>query len=318
MDSDDKIVLQTTTEKKRILAELEHLEKAHKSGIISRDEYVSVRNGLDRKIKNLDKKLKQAEAKQKAVQEIIGAESMLLVSPKKKHQKYFAKIDKGKETELKKDISPPVSKPVQSLKPVVTEPVVSSVPASVQEPPPEDIPQDNLQEDTNWRFALAVLTIFLVILLYIKFSSYGGTEDVLAVDAYLDYASQYNKDMHAVLVQLNSEYGSALLITYHLVGKSEQSQYAAHAVYCADLQDRRQEYLDYLFTHETGADMTAVASSLGLDVSAFDLCMDALYGPETEHVDYTPTLYINNKKIVGAVGYDAVKAVIDAEMTALG
>lgn len=304
MDSDDKKILENRLEKKRIQTELEHLQKAFKSGIMSKHEYTTAKNTLDKKIKDMDKKLRQAEAKQKAVEEILGAESILTM-PRKRHQRYFAKIEK--QAEHKK--SPEPKKPAEA----VVQEVVLQPEISVQKLHSEEIPQ----EDTNWRFALAVLTIFLIILLYIKFSSSHSTADVVAVDAYLDYTSQYSKDMHAVLVQLQSEYSSQLLMTYHIAGESEQSKEAAHAVFCAGQQERKQEFLDYLFTQEY-AEMTAIASAIGLDEHAFTVCMNALFEPETADVDYTPTVLVNNKKIVGAVGYDAVKAVIDAEMTALG
>lgn len=315
---DKKEVLHNKLEKKRIQTELEHLEKAYKSGIMPKSEYVSAKNSLDKKIKDMDKKLKQHEAKQRAVEEILGAESILTVPSKRKHQKYFMKIDKTNVLDHYKKDKKPVAKeiteipvPAKQEKPIEPETIVT-----VQDVPPfHEIEEVN--EDTNWRFALAILTIFLIILLYIKFTSYGNAPDVLVIDAYLDYSSQYSKEMHSTLVELTSDYSSNLLIHYHLIGASEQSQLAGHAVFCADQQERGQEYLDYLFTQEN-ADMVATASSLGLDEAAFKLCMNTLYEPETADIHYTPTLLINNKKIVGAVSYDAVKTVIDEEMTALG
>jgi len=308
---DKKEVLHTKLETKRIQTELEHLQKAYKSGIMPKSEYLSAKNSLDKKIKDMDKKLKQTEAKQRAVEEILGADSILTVPSKKKHQKYFMKIDKTELTEQHSKLekkSPAQEHVEKSIEPKTI--------VTVQDVPPfHEIEEVN--EDTNWRFALVILTIFLIILLYIKFTSYGNAPDVLVVDAYLDYSSQYSKEMHSTLVELSSDYGSSLLINYHLMGATEQSQLAGRAVFCAGQQDRGQEYLDYLFTQEN-ADMVAVALSLGLDEEAFDLCMNALFEPETADITYTPTLLINNKKIVGAVGYDAVKTVIDTEMTALG
>jgi hypothetical protein len=314
---DKKEVLHNKIEKKRIQTEIEHLGKAYKSGIMPKSEYISAKNSLDKKIKDMDRKLRQAEAKEKAVEEILGAESILTV-PKKKHQKDFIKIDKTDHAEQHSENKPVIEEHVE--KSVITEKhekiIEPQTIVTVQNDPPFHEIED-VSEDTNWRFALAILTIFLVILLYIKFTSYGNAPDVLAIDAYLDYSSQYSKEMHGVLVQLTSEYGSGLLVQYHLIGVSEQSQQAAHAVFCAAQQDREQEYFDYLFTQEN-ADMFSVASSLGLETDTFDLCMNAIFEPETTDIQYTPTLSINNKKIVGAVGYDAVKAVIDQEMTALG
>ncbi|MEK6867563.1 MAG: thioredoxin domain-containing protein, partial [Nanoarchaeota archaeon] len=200
-------------------------------------------------------------------------------------------------------------------------------------PQPEYQAIDELVEDddTNWRFALAVLTIFLLILLYVKFTSYGASGDVMTLDAYLDYASPYSRDMHAVLVMLQSEYGEKLWVEYHLVGTTDFHTLAASAVSCADAQQRKQEYLAYLFSVDgslvTAQEFTAAAETLGLVSADFALCLSASDSSaylqqqlEYEEVEilYTPTLVVNNKKIVGAVGFDAVKSVLDEQLLQLG
>jgi protein-disulfide isomerase len=151
--------------------------------------------------------------------------------------------------------------------------------------------------------------LFLIILLYIKFTSYDNTPVV--IDAYLDYASQYSKDTYAVLQQLSAE-SPSLIVTYHLVGTSEQSISAAHAFFCAAQQGREKEYLNYIFTTET--DFETAAQTLGLDTALFGNCMIEPYTSDADEISYTPTVFVNDNKIVGAVGYETIQRVVENEM----
>ncbi len=441
-DSKDSLKKQ----RERLSLELQHLEQTYKSGLLRLQEYTLAKKAMDKKISLLDQKQKQFEAKEKAVEEILGASSMLssqaskdAILQEKQHHKYFMKIEKplvSQKTETPskyvpfKDLSKPILKKEFPEKITVVEKRTdaeskllrkkeiadsitqdikqkgfqekkiqerkftekyfkqkevkqkeqkkvefkqelkekhkeqnkssetkkekeSSIPLSEHLPVSHQLPAASLsspvldpalsssyqdidelveREDSNWRFALAILTLFLLILLYVKFTSFGGTTDVLTVDAYLDITSAYSKDMHGVLAQLVSEYGQSLWVTNHIIGSNPESILAGTAVACAGNQDHGTEYLDYLFSQNTvfatDADAIALATTLGLDSSVFSSCLadpaikEQYLASQDEiaalDITYTPTLIINNKKIVGAVGYDVVKAAIDAEMTALG
>jgi hypothetical protein len=306
---DKKEVLQNKLEKKRIQTEIDHLEKARKSGIVSQEEYISVKRGLDRKIKDMDKKLRQVEAKQKAVEEILGAKSVLTVAPKK-HQKYFTKINNEFSPNISSKVVQDTSHSGENSSDIVKQKTAVSEKV-LEEPVAQPIPEytDDGAPDTNWRFALVILTLFLIILLYIKFTSYDNTPVV--IDAYLDYASQYSKDTYTVLQQLSAE-SSSLIVTYHLVGTSEQSVSAAHAFFCAAQQGREKEYLNYIFTTET--DFETAAQTLGLDTAQFGNCIIEPYTSDADEISYTPTIFVNDNKIVGAVGYETIKRVVENEM----
>lgn len=320
-------------EKKRLQKELEHLEKARKSGILPLQEYQTAKKSIEAKIRAADHRVKQQEAKQKAVEEILGASVLADSSAEKKagkrHEKYFLKIEKAKEekeTKIKKE----TERVHQET--ILKEPSISIEPGPL-EPHYKDIDELVEQEDTNWRFALAILTIFLLILLYVKFTSFGAGAETITADAYLEYSSSYSHEMFAVLQKVKEEYEGVVLIEYHLVGEEAQSMLAAEAVACADEQERKQEYLDYLFSLEKGEwnsakDLVSFAAALGYDEGAFQLCLEGQTkvpfvtqeqkNAEDLGITYAPTVVINNKKIVGAVDYEEVKAILDAEMTALG
>lgn len=337
-------------EKKRLQKELEHLEKARKSGILPLQEYQTAKKTLEAKMRAAEHRARQEEAKQKAVEEILGtsvpADSSDQKKTGKKHEKYFLRIDKAKEkkeetkeAKIKKETEKKhAEKQEKKEAGNVLHEAAEKEQRIISEPLPfeskyRDIDELVEQEDTNWRFALAILTIFLLILLYVKFTSFGAGTEMITADAYLDYSSGYSYQMFAVLQNLKEEYEGTVLIEYHLVGEGAQSMLAAEAVACADEQEKKQEYLEYLFSQDatvwkSAEDLVSFAVALGYDKGAFQLCLEgAAKAPfvtqeqanaKEAGITYTPTVVINNKKIVGAVAYEEVKAVLDAEMSALG
>jgi len=268
-------------------------------------------------------------------------------SPYKKSTKVNVSVKKATKKQVKK-IEAPVEKSIAET-PVSKKPIFKDVEDVINKEPivehePEKtvpIPSDSIQykdiddiveeQETNWRLGLAVLTIFLLILLYIKFTSFGAVAGVVAVDAYLDYDSSYSHDMNVILQDLELEYGEGIWITYHIIGSGEKNNLISIGMGCADDQEKGSAYLEYAFVQESLVntdDLVNYAEELGLDTSMFRLCVESgvksmlnnreISAAEELGIDHTPTLVINNKKIVGAVGYDAVKGLIDEELNSLG
>ena len=169
-------------------------------------------------------------------------------------------------------------------------------------------------------------------MLYVKFTSYGNAADVITVDAYLDPTSSYSKDMYLALQSLIGEYGDVLWVDYHLIGVTDHAILVSHAMFCAEKEGHGTEYLSYYFSQDVLASDTenilSYATALGLDSAALEICLSdtsyaTLYAEQQEQakeldITYTPTLLVNNKKIVGAVGADAVRVVLDQELTKMG
>ena len=98
-------------EKDRLAREFVHLEKTQKTGMLSSQEYSTAKKSLEKKQRFIEQKEKQETAKEKAVEEILGSASILpvssksssplpphdQVSDKKRHQKYFMKLDTPKQ-----------------------------------------------------------------------------------------------------------------------------------------------------------------------------------------------------------------------------
>jgi protein-disulfide isomerase len=108
------------------------------------------------------------------------------------------------------------------------------------------------------------------------------------------------------------------------------AQTAAEAAACAGDQGSFWEYHDALFANQGSlsvADLRRHAEAAGLDMASFDECFDShryrslvvqdMAGGNALGVSATPAIFINGRLILGALGYDAYKRVIDDELAAI-
>ncbi len=350
-------------QKERFLQELSHLEKAHKSGLVSLQEYKVVKQALEKKLTVFENHVKQDAAKERAVHKLVGKP---LTPIKKGSEKYFMKLDKAKEVSFHspalpakttKNLSKKVhKKEIPSLEtssllssqesPEKLMPVKQDIPialhsdsSSNSSPPTQDShTYKNIEEllddqESHWRLGFVMLTLFLLILLYVKFTSFGVVSSAVSIDAYLEYSSSYSHETYDILQELVATYGNQLRMNYHLVGTGEQNALASAAIACAEDQRQGGAYLQALFSKDPASwktmdDLLLFTQELGLEGSLFQLCMEGdvktmLYSGEVDaalaaDITYTPTLVINSKKIVGAVGIEAIQQVIDSELTTVG
>lgn len=114
---------------------------------------------------------------------------------------------------------------------------------------------------------------------------------------------------------------------------AKESHLAAEAAWCAGEQGKYWEFHDYLFSHQKGENegtfskdnLKKIAITVGLKASDFNTCFDGgkyqkkvddaqVYG-QGVGVNGTPALFVNGKMVPGgAIPYDQVKKVIDAEL----
>lgn len=111
-----------------------------------------------------------------------------------------------------------------------------------------------------------------------------------------------------------------------------ESQWAAEASLCANEQGRFWDYHDKLFQNQAGENQGAFsrdnlkkfAASLGLDGEVFNPCLDSqkyanLVKDETDEgrsrgIRSTPTFFINDRKVEGALPFENFRQVIVEEL----
>ena len=162
----------------------------------------------------------------------------------------------------------------------------------------------------------------------------GQATAPVTIDIYADFQCPFCARADGVLQQLASQYidtGKVKLVYHNFPIIGPESETAAQAAECAGDQNKFWAYANYLFTHQNGENTGAFspdalknfAAQLGLNQSAFSTCLDsgkysALVHQQSAEgqqrgVNVTPTFFINGKKQEGALPYDQMAALIDAQ-----
>jgi len=133
--------------------------------------------------------------------------------------------------------------------------------------------------------------------------------------------------------QIDQQYvrtGKVRLVYRNMVVIGDESYWAGEAAHCAGDQGKFWEYHDKLFASQAGENKGAFSKSnlkrfaqeLGLDTGAFNTCLDGdKYNKQVRDetaegnrrgASRTPTFFINDQKIEGALPFESFKTAIDA------
>jgi len=161
--------------------------------------------------------------------------------------------------------------------------------------------------------------------------SLGADSARLTVVEYSDFQCPFCKRAAPDLRKLVGSFpGTVRLVWHHfpLPGHPE-ARGAAEAAACAGEQNAFWEYHDQLFANQDSLeplDLHRYGEDVGLDMSQFEACMEShryestvtedMAGGHQLGISATPAVFINGRLILGAVGYDVYKRVIDEELTA--
>jgi len=151
--------------------------------------------------------------------------------------------------------------------------------------------------------------------------SFGPEEAKVVIRIFSDFGCPACRMLHAEIEEAKRKYGDRVKFTYYhypLEGLHPWSFRAAEAAACAQDQGKFWAYYDVLYRrqNEWNPAPNAVplfknfADFLGLDRQAFDLCFDTgrkrgvvtadIEEGEKLNIDATPTMFINDKRVVGA------------------
>ncbi len=164
--------------------------------------------------------------------------------------------------------------------------------------------------------------------------SKGNANADVVVTAYSDYESSFCAMFALQIVpQLQEDYIETGKVQYvfkdYPMPNHEYSQKASEATYCAGEQDESlywQMHID-LFSDQENInyeDLISLAEKYGLNVNAFDTCLDTdryknlVLRNRTEGknrgVTATPTIFVNDQKLLGVQPYEKIKKAIEKEL----
>lgn len=144
-----------------------------------------------------------------------------------------------------------------------------------------------------------------------------------------DFECPYCRRAHPSVARLLNEYGDKVRYAFidFPLGNHRRAVPASAAARCAEEQGRYWEYFENLMVMQgdlSDADLRKRALDLGLDVDAFDRCVESpdhlqelqarLEWAADLGVRRTPTFFVNGRMVVGAKTYYEMKHIVDEEL----
>lgn len=146
------------------------------------------------------------------------------------------------------------------------------------------------------------------------------------------FCGQFARQTSGKIIDEYVKTGKVRFVYRHFAFIGQESIWAGQAAECAGSQNRFWEYHDKLFASQAGENRGAFsrenlkrfARELGLDAGRFDRCLDnnetlERVRQDTEEgmsrqVRSTPTFFINDDPLLGALPYENFKTAIDRQL----
>lgn len=161
----------------------------------------------------------------------------------------------------------------------------------------------------------------------------GPADAPITIVEFVDYQSPHCARMQPVLARLLAELpGDVRLVVRDLpLAMHRDAALAAEAAECAGAQGRYWPYHDVLLQEQDALARSALdrhAARVGLDADAFARCLDGREMRDEVAADaadagrlgvtMAPTTFVNGRYLRGPQSYEALRAVVDAELARLG
>jgi protein-disulfide isomerase len=160
--------------------------------------------------------------------------------------------------------------------------------------------------------------------------SRGNAKAKVTIVEYSDFQCPFCERHHPTLQKVMDDYGDKVQWVYRhfpLTSIHPQAMPSALASECAAEQGKFWEYSDELFKNQDSLSAeyySTLAGELGLNQNKFDECVSSkkyqsvvdedIASGSAAGVTGTPATFINGQLISGAVPYESIKQVIDAEL----
>ncbi|HEX9664556.1 MAG TPA: thioredoxin domain-containing protein [Patescibacteria group bacterium] len=158
----------------------------------------------------------------------------------------------------------------------------------------------------------------------------GPADAKVTIVEFSDFECPFCGRSYPVVKQILTDYQDQVRFVYkhYPLGFHPLAQPAAEASECAGEQGKFWEYHDQIFENQslmTSENLRQWAKDLGLNSSQFNRCLDlATYADKVKadlalgnanDVSGTPAFFINNMLVAGSYPYEAMKQVIDQELS---
>lgn len=166
------------------------------------------------------------------------------------------------------------------------------------------------------------------------FPTKGPVTAPVTILEFSDFECPFCQRVNPTLARVTEEYGDRVRVVfrqYPLDSIHASARKAAEASLCADDQGKFWAMHDLLFAEqkELGVEqLKEKAGRLGLDAQAFNLCLDTSRHAERVEADLragilagvsgTPAIFVNGRPLSGAVPFEQLAELIDAELKRLG
>lgn len=170
-------------------------------------------------------------------------------------------------------------------------------------------------------------------------TSLGKADAPITVEEYADFqCPACGLFARQTLPQIESKYintGKVRLVVHHFAFIGEESFRAAEAAECSGEQGKFWEYYDILYANQGGenvgaysdANLTKFADQLKLDNAAFTTCFNSgkyraqilrdTSDGKSRGVNSTPTLFINGRRVTGAISLAQFESIIGPILNSL-
>jgi protein-disulfide isomerase len=161
----------------------------------------------------------------------------------------------------------------------------------------------------------------------------GPADAPVVIVEFGDFQCPYCGEMEPVIERLLSDYDGKILFAFKQfpISYHSHAQLAAEASLAANAQGQFWPFHDALYAHQDAlarADLEGYATDLGLDLDLFRAALDdhtytaAIADDINQGVSLgvggTPAFFVNGRAAFGAMSYDAMKRVVDEELTMAG
>ena len=161
--------------------------------------------------------------------------------------------------------------------------------------------------------------------------SLGNPKAPITIVEFSDFQCPFCLRAAPTLKQLHASYGDKVRLVWKdfpLTQIHPQAFKAGEAGHCAAEQGKFWEYHDQLFSNQQALqpdDLKKYAVAVGLDADKFNACLDTSKQAELVRggvaqgtmlgINSTPTVFVNGRRVSGAVPYEVFAAVVDEELS---